>query len=594
MIFVENNIKFGDVKTMDLENFTLYPDQWFDVPGCADVKIFPVIRKPCVICSNAYILKTGLYIIIIDPGALLDQIIYIRNIISKFLVWQHFPVFIFLTHCHIDHFLAAPNLVYGEPAGEIICHRETARAIENRDEDITLANMNATVLPKCHVKACFFDEPGIRQPNACHPLYSRDSFVDLGTGGQVPCQTFLISESDNMHIYHTPGHSPDSVSYRLGSLLFTGDLHLAATPGIAGKSGWDNEKLAVSLGAMLEEGRKTGISFVLPGHGNIIDFERAEKLFASARKDALRLSNIPHFDRQRSLYMSEYAIILLEEASNIFSIIGARLMKISYYLELLGEEKKSFEVLCAINLNEIEDILIDFQKFLAELRGKRGAPLISKAVHFSRKVSKIFDPEDISGFFDPCFIRRIKSLLTDFINVVYGIQFKDQDNTFNLYNSVKETISEIISQSVRKTDMYHKIQTDSDFVNLIIDMIAYTPLLSKIDINLNSSDEKLYVTADKNIFQDMLVALLEQIAVSGLTRVQMNIYRKDKEIILSVEILDDGESFVLRESKLLYLQHSMKRAGGMFHSHAADKKNIYHYVFPSRVLCFPSESPRRE
>jgi glyoxylase-like metal-dependent hydrolase (beta-lactamase superfamily II) len=556
-------------------------NKWSAVPGSKSVEIYPLIRKPCVTCSNTFILKSDKYIIIIDPGAELEQIEQIRRIILPLQKERYRPVFIFFTHCHIDHFLAVSHLVYDEPKGEIICHFEAARAIESRDESITLADMNGSVLPECKVRARFFENYGEHDIVKNHPLSVEDSVIELETGENIPCQAFAISENDKIQLFHTPGHSPDSISYRLGSLLFTGDLHLATTPGIAGKSGWDNEKLALSLKAMLKKGREAGIKLVLTGHGNIISFAKAEKIFEDTYQEALKLKNISHFDRQRSLYLSEYAIVLLEEASNIFSIIAARLLKTSYYLEMLEEEERAVEILKAIDFDAIDNVVNDFQIFFDELRGKRGAPLISKAVHFSRKVHKIFEPEKLVGLFDPYFLRRIRILLSDFINVVYGIQFKDQETIFDLNKAVVETLDSIKGSSSEEERIFDSLEDDREFIVELTRMIAYTPLFSTIRITFEPAKGNLLITADKFMFQDILAAFLEQCAISEIPQVLLETYRNGRDIILSAKPAQSNSPFVLRESKLLYQQHSMRLAGGEFRRNVSPEIESYHYVFSS-------------
>jgi glyoxylase-like metal-dependent hydrolase (beta-lactamase superfamily II) len=559
----------------------LEPNKWAAAPGSYSVEIYPLIRKPCVTCSNTFILKSDLYIIIIDPGAELEQIELIRQIISPLQKKKHRPVFIFFTHCHIDHYLAVYHLMDNEPRGEIICHFEAARAIESRDENITLANMNGSILPECKVRARFFENYGESRSSEENPLAIEDSIIRLKNGEIVPCQIFPVSKNDKMQIFHTPGHSPDSVSYRLGSLLYTGDLHLATTPGIAGKAGWDNEKLAASLKTMLEKGREAGISLVLPGHGNILSFAKAEKIFEETRKDALKLKNISHFDRERSLYLSEYATILLEEASNIFSIIAARLLKTSYYLEMLEEEERALEILGAIDFNAIDDVVNEFQGFFDELKGKRGAPLISKAVHFSRKVNKIFEPEKLSGLFDPHFLRRIRSLLSDFVNVVYGIRFKDQETLFDINESVSETLDSIVNSSSKDERIFDALDNDREFIDELTRRIAYTPLFSSTRITFDPVQKNLLITADKFMFQDILTAFLEQLAISEVPQVLLKTYRHMEDIILSVTPMHSSNPFVLRTSKLLYQQHSMRLAGGEFRKTISQGEDTYHYVFPS-------------
>jgi glyoxylase-like metal-dependent hydrolase (beta-lactamase superfamily II) len=567
--------------TILLKEPALEPNKWAAVPGSNSVEIYPLIRKPCVTCSNTFILKSDWYIIIIDPGAEIEQTEHIKRIISPILDGKYRHVFIFFTHCHIDHFLAVPHLMQDKPRGEIICHFEAARAIENRDEIITLANMNGSVLPECKIRARFFESHSEVHVTEDHPLTIEDGLIELDNGEAIPCQTFAVSKNDKMVIFHTPGHSPDSVSYRLGSLLCTGDLHLATTPGIAGKSGWDNERLAVSLKAMIEKGKKEGISLVLPGHGSILSFARAERIFEDAYKDALKLKNISHFNRERSLYLSEYAMILLEEASNIFSIIAARLLKTSYYLELLEEEERAVEILSAIDFDAIDNIVNEFQSFFDELRGKLGAPLISKAIHFSKKVNKIFEPEKLSGLFDPHFLRRIRSLLSDFVNVVYGIHFKDQETVFSLNEAVAETLDSIMNSSSQEERIFDSLDDDRKFIDELTRRIAYTPLFSSILMAFDQAQEDLLITADKFMFQDVLTAFLEQLAISEVPQVLLKTYSDQHDIILSITPVKINNPFTLRESKLLYQQHSMRLANGDFRKIISRETEAYHYAFSS-------------
>jgi len=196
------------------------------------------------------------------------------------------PVFTFLTHCHLDYFLEVPLLFDEQIKGGLICHTDAAHAIETKD-------------------------------GASY------------RGGR-----------DVMEIYHTPGHTPDGLCYRVGRFIFTGDIHLATTPGIIGLVGWDSAALEVTLNALIHIGRIHNIELFLPGHGIPFPFEKAGKIFESVKKEAVRLSGIVRMDKARADYISEYATVLLEEASNIFSIISARLLKVSYYLEMLEEAVK--------------------------------------------------------------------------------------------------------------------------------------------------------------------------------------------------------------------------------------------------------------
>lgn len=229
------------------------PYTWIAVPETHDVQIYPIIRKPSVTCSNTFIIRSPRLFIVIDPGADVEQIEHTRQVVLSQQGEVFLPVFIFLTHCHIDHFLAVHLLMDQTFNGEIICHPIAADAIENKDESVTLANMNGSVLPVCRVRDRFFLSGEKTVISEEHPLLIENGILKFEDGHVLPLRVIPLSENDRLEVFHAPGHSPDSVCYRVGQFMCTGDLHLATTPGIAGKSGWDNNMLAASLKEMWQK-----------------------------------------------------------------------------------------------------------------------------------------------------------------------------------------------------------------------------------------------------------------------------------------------------------------------------------------------------
>lgn len=552
---------------------------WVNVPETCAVQIYPIIRKPSVTCSNTFIIKSPRFFIVIDPGADMEQIEQIRQIVLSQQQEQLIPVFIFLTHCHIDHFLAIHRLLDETFNAQIICHSVAADAIESRDESITLANMNGSALPICRVRSRFFRPGETIMVPAEDPLSLVSGTIELEEGQALPLLVIPLGGQDRMDVFPTPGHSPDSVCYRVGTFICTGDLHLATTPGIAGKTGWDNDQLVISLKAVLEKGKKDGITHILPGHGNILSFDKAERIFLDVSKDARRLTGLVLFDRERSLYLSEYAIVLLEEASSIFAIIAARLMKISYYLEMLDENESAEAILRAVDSDTIDTIVEEFQSFIVELQGKRGAPVISKAVQFSRKVGKLFELEKIAALFDPYFLRRIKNLLSDFVNVVYGTRFADQETLFDLNDVVEETLTTLNKNLGDNEKIFDVLDDNQEFVNELTKRIAYTPLFAAVRFSFSRSQNGLPVTADRLILQDMLTALLEQLAIAEITSISLATDCDCGETFLTVTPGAGNKHFALRESKILYLQHSLRLAGGEFQRIVSAEAETYRFIF---------------
>ena len=74
----------------------------------------------------------------------------------------------------------------------------------------------------------------------------------LKEGRVFPRQRIPISEKDVMEVFHTPGHSADSICLIIGEVLFLGDLAFAGNSGIAGLSGWNQKDLVYTLEGLID------------------------------------------------------------------------------------------------------------------------------------------------------------------------------------------------------------------------------------------------------------------------------------------------------------------------------------------------------
>src|SRR5512136_2947066 len=89
----------------------IQPDSitWQLVPGAPGAALYPLIRKIDVISSNSYLITTPDAIILIDPGGLPEQAEHLSRVIGICRAEKDRPLFIFLTHAHIDHFLSVQS-----------------------------------------------------------------------------------------------------------------------------------------------------------------------------------------------------------------------------------------------------------------------------------------------------------------------------------------------------------------------------------------------------------------------------------------------------------------------------------------------------
>lgn len=114
---------------------------WQDLPGATGISIYPILRKPCIVCSSTFILKSPRMIIIIDPGGEASHVNDVERVVADALKETGLPVYIFLTHCHTDHFYAMPPLL-GSPVGGLpVLHDKAARALETFDGYVAQADM---------------------------------------------------------------------------------------------------------------------------------------------------------------------------------------------------------------------------------------------------------------------------------------------------------------------------------------------------------------------------------------------------------------------------------------------------------------------
>ena len=160
--------------------------------------------------------------ILIDPG-------YEAGTVCQFLEEKGLSLeAILLTHGHFDHVGAVRDLV------------------ALTDCDVYLHTTDTAMPPQM----------------TAGPLYYTHSLTD----GQTLCVAGL-----QIGVFHTPGHTPGSVCFQIGGLLFTGDTLFAGSCGRTDLPGGSWETITRSLRFLrsLEAPYR-----VVPGHGEATTLER--------------------------------------------------------------------------------------------------------------------------------------------------------------------------------------------------------------------------------------------------------------------------------------------------------------------------------
>lgn len=559
---------------------------WSDVPGAREVKIFPLIRKPSILCSNSFLLSSPTQILVIDPGADSAQVEDIQHILTSILNESPRPVFVYLSHCHIDHFFAMPPLFEAPFRAKLLCHAIGTQALNNRDRVLTVSDMHAHEVPTCPVWSSLFqpEKSVTGAPPAFHPFedifqYNQINSTDISC---VPEYEVAISDHDWMEVFYTPGHSPDSISFRIGDCLFVGDLPFATDMGVAGLIGWDSEALSESLNLLLWIGQNRNIRWVLPGHGIPFPLEELEKTIQRQQKAIGRLSDLIPLDRKRLLDLLDYAHLILDEISAIFAIMAARLLKTVHWLEILDEEEQAVNLLKAIDLEAAEKLIDDFHYFRESFKGKEVKNVILvRAVSFMARFDKIFTRQSIPSILNPLLIGRIRNLFSEFYHAVYGFQFSLPEVGFDLCEAVQESLNSVREPLVSNQAFLDAAGTDQAFCEALASRIADHQQFKDVQLIFEPQcPEMTRILMDKAIFQDLLLIFLERLSARGFDRIQLVPELSDKRLCLSICATASWAPPAPWTRNLEIIQRIMHNHGGDLHELPSAVPARFVFEFP--------------
>ena len=197
--------------------------------------------------TNCYILQSETDAIIVDPGAEPERILQMVKDIGVT------PSRILVTHCHFDHVLGVDKL-RGSLKIPFMIHR---------GDLATLLSMQARTR-----SFMGFDVP---------PPPRVDSYVNDGDT--------LSLGAEGVHVLHTPGHSPGSVSLSCEGFVLTGDALFNQSIGRTDLPGGDLDTLLNSIREKLFTLEDSTV--VYPGHGpetSIGDEKLANPFVGNIRK----------------------------------------------------------------------------------------------------------------------------------------------------------------------------------------------------------------------------------------------------------------------------------------------------------------------
>ena len=143
---------------------------------------------------------------------------------------------IFLTHCHIDHIYGVNRMTEAFPYASVYLAKESGK------KGVRDLRLNLTK---------YMEEPYVVET---------DNLVEVDEGDEV-----TLFDDTLLQVLKTDGHSPDSLSFRVNNMLFTGDAYIPPLPVVTKLPGANKPIAQQSLERIISLVEKESLT-VMPGH----------------------------------------------------------------------------------------------------------------------------------------------------------------------------------------------------------------------------------------------------------------------------------------------------------------------------------------
>ena len=410
---------------------TLVNRKWQSAEGTRQIRLYPYLRRPDVLSSNAYVFDTPDWIVLIDPGAQEEQSQELFDVIRGLMDQKPRPLLIFLTHCHIDHALHAGlhRAFRTEAPVWLAVHRNGAQTLSTGDPERTAAGLyNIDFEPIA--PDILFAPPATAMGESRREIVLPGEHsisvttVELKTSIAAPFFRKIIplGGDDVLEWYHTPGHSPDSACIRVGRLLFIGDILSAVNPFVAGIAGWSQRDFIHSTSHVAWLLENSEIDWCCPGHGNAMASQLVVDLLRKVRGQAEKLADVEEMNVDRLHRATEQALEMIGEMEEVFAAMAGRLALLAFHLENLDEERIARQYRELLDADAIEEGLRNLRGIARDLEaGQRlEVDFAIRALAIFQKIKTLFDREKLRGIVPTAISGRAQSLLLDFVNFAKG------------------------------------------------------------------------------------------------------------------------------------------------------------------------------
>jgi glyoxylase-like metal-dependent hydrolase (beta-lactamase superfamily II) len=538
---------------------SLSPNTWQAVPGSRALEIYPIFAKPSIVSSNCFIVSAPAAILVIDPGASHEQTRRISDVVTGAFAVSKRPVLVILTHCHQDHSQEADRLALPADAElRRLAHDRAARALERSDRALTCAYLYPWNPAVCNAPihcrlfspegACEASGLSLARGNRLEITSTPASLLD-----DVPLahRSIALGYGERLDIYHTPGHSPCSISLRLGAVLMIGDLPFAANPGVCGLDGWNHEDLIHALPGVdgLLDNRE--IAICCPGHGSAASAAAMRSQLRLMREEARDLTAVEGMNPDRITGLKRYTDEFLEEASALFTILSGRLYAASYYLFDEGAE----HLPVTLDLDDIDRAVTEFRRFADAFSNSTTPELtvVLKGVQAARSLQQALTRDDVQRLLDPSLVGRAQRRLADFLGIVRGLQFLSAESPSRVNSVLAQLVARVGSHD--DTDASELLALADDrrsFLDVLTRRLAARSPFSQVTVDYVEGCQQSEAGIAAERLDDIVTSLIEGMAAAGARHIRLGIEAENHQLLvrLAADITVTGEALGQRRLAL--------------------------------------------
>ncbi|HVP94553.1 MAG TPA: MBL fold metallo-hydrolase [Methanoregulaceae archaeon] len=547
---------------------------WQELPGADQTRIFPFLRKVDTNSSNSYIIETPGSVILIDPGGFFDQMDLLATEIESIIDNNPVPVIVFLTHAHVDHFLVIQSHPFFKSHNPVILasHERAAALLSAADGEYTQADLFGRALDPIDVSLKFFSESSSWDCDSGmigfgHVTGANIEQADIRVDDHntIRRQVIISGPGGNrIDIFETPGHSPDSVCYRVGGILFIGDLLFAANPGIAGIRGWNQKDLITSIGKVLWLLDNEDIRMCCPGHGRLISLENARTILSAVRDDAGSLGEIAEVTPGWAQETAQYAESLMDRVAGCFTIMAGRCYRAAHVLEELEESGAAETISGILNIRVIDEILEEFHRFNEDYRGgnQKDVHLALKAGQIASKLENVYKSEGLDLVIDPYLPRRVARLLSDYMTIFRGFRQPSDKEVFEPDGTLGLFIKQFAEPGCSDEELMGLADNEEEYRKAFIRRLVRVPLFSEDPVVFEPSGKPCSTCADIERLNDLVASILEELAGADYAGIKVGVQPGENSVIISIQARKTGREMTVSGRDLYFMKKECEIAGG--------------------------------